>query len=203
MFWSCFASFLAGKLIARESRIWNTLRSWGWQYDFWTSSSPIAFHKISRLLNDSESPMVAEMNKNNLSIEFLKKDRFPHHWYIGITAKSHSNSFTLFRYFFLYFSGFMDNDAQNTVSKSWIFRSPQIFFPEQSLKESLFYFKIMFNKKKKKSTYWRASVICESDNHCPSPLNRSRSTNAKCPKFGRRKLTLFTVRVGLNKSLLW
>ena len=51
-------------------------------------------------------------------MEDMKRNELHYDSNIGITAKSQSNSFTLFLYFWLYFSGFNDKVDQNTVSRS-------------------------------------------------------------------------------------
>jgi hypothetical protein len=118
---------------------------------------------------------------------------------MGITAKSTSKSFALFRYFSVKSSGFFDNDAQNTVSKRRIFKSPQMFFATHSRKQSL----IGFNKcqeKRKEATHARARVTWESDSHSLSSFNRSTSIAAKFPKEGSRNLTPLRERMALVKK---
>lgn len=109
---------------------------------------------------------------------------------MGMTTKSESNISTFFWNLSPYLSGVSDNNGQNVVSNSLIFKVPQMLRRTQSWKQSLLCLDGRITKTKKKNTNKRLKVTCESDSHFLSSFNRFKSRMGKLPKLLSWKLML-------------
>ena|ERR1700679_1649775 len=111
-------------------------------------------------------------------------------------TKSFSNKFNFNLYCSLYLSGSRESCDQTVVSKTRIFRFPQIFWEAKWRNQCL------FNSDRATiigiGTYWRGNVICESDSHFRSSFKRCKSFNEKLWKSWSRNEMHFRIRFGLK-----
>jgi hypothetical protein len=121
--------------------MWNVLKLIRKVKGIATTSSPAPLEKLSRFLNDSESPMIANKRKTTRQGSH-RKSPITYSPYIGMTAKSHSKIFTRLLYLGENFSGSADNSDQKAVSKRFIFKPPLASFPPDSRKKCLSHFNI-------------------------------------------------------------
>ena len=134
--------------------------------------------------------------------DVTRNNRHPYISNIGMTTKSYSNRLFFFLKPSLYRSGSWDNCCQNVVSRSLIFRFPQIFCWAQSWKQSLFGLDIDSTHVIKKGTNRRQKVTGVSESHCVSSFNLSKSFRAKFGKRGNLKLMHLKIGFELLEILL-